>query len=64
LDVSDCLLCADRTAERPICSLCEGVMQYIAELAYGKSVYIPRKTDCIDSGDARCCFVLRNKGDG
>jgi predicted hydrocarbon binding protein len=58
LDVSDCLLCTGRTAERPICSLYEGVMQYIADWAYGKGVYIPRETTCMARGDERCYFVL------
>jgi len=63
LDVSDCLLCADRTSERPICSLYEGVLQYIADWAYGKGIYMPRETSCIARGDKRCYFELQEKGD-
>jgi predicted hydrocarbon binding protein len=61
LDVSDCLLCDGRTSERPVCSLYEGVMQYLADWAYGKGVYLPRETMCIAKGDARCYFELQEK---
>lgn len=61
LDVSDCLLCSGRTSERPICSLYEGVMQYIADWAYGKGTYTPRETQCIARGDPRCYFELQQK---
>jgi predicted hydrocarbon binding protein len=61
LDLSDCLLCEGRIAERPMCSLYEGVMQYIADWAYGKGVYIPRETSCMAKGDGRCYFVLKEK---
>ncbi len=63
LDVSDCLLCEGRRAERPMCSLYEGVMQYIADWAYAKGVYIPRETSCMARGDERCFFVLMKKGE-
>jgi len=62
LDVSDCLLCAGRTSERPICSLYEGVMQYIADWAYGKGAYVSRETSCMATGDTRCYFALQDKG--
>ena len=63
LDLSDCLLCEGRMAQRPICSLYEGVMQYIADWAYGKRIYSARETSCMAKGDERCYFVLKKKGD-
>lgn len=61
LDVSDCLLCAGRKSERPICSLYEGVMQYLADWAYGKGVYIPREVTCMAGGGQRCYFELQKR---
>jgi predicted hydrocarbon binding protein len=58
LDVSDCLLCEGHTSTRPICSLYEGVMQYVADWSFGRGVYVPRETECLARGDGRCYFVL------
>ncbi|MBN1881512.1 MAG: hypothetical protein JW885_05000 [Deltaproteobacteria bacterium] len=61
LDVFDCLLCKNDTADKPICSLYEGVMQYISEWAFGKGAYLPRETQCMAKGDSTCYFVLVKK---
>jgi len=61
LDVYDCLLCKNETSNKPICSLYEGVMQYICDWAFGKGAYIPREVNCKARGDDRCYFVLEKK---
>jgi len=61
LDVYDCLLCKDNTSNKPICSLYEGVMQYISDWAFGKGVYFPREVHCMARGDESCYFVLVKK---
>jgi len=57
-DVFDCLLCEGQSSTRPICALYEGVMQYVADWAYGKGIYIPKETKCMGKGDDTCYFVL------
>ena len=61
LDVFDCLLCEGYTSKRPICSLYEGVMQYICDWAFVKGVYIPREIKCMAKGDDVCYFVFKKK---
>lgn len=59
LDVFDCLLCEGYTSKRPICSLYEGVMQYMSDWAFGKGVYIAREIKCMAKGDDVCYFILK-----
>lgn len=61
LDVYDCLLCRHDTSNKPICSLYEGVMQYLCDWAFGKGVYIPREINCKARGDSTCFFVLEKR---
>ena len=61
LDVYDCLLCKNDTSNRPICSLYEGVMQYISDWAFGKGTYLPREINCMARGDGSCYFILEKK---
>ena len=61
LDVYDCLLCRNDTSNRPICSLYEGVMQYLCDWAFGKGIYLPREVNCMARGDSTCYFVLEKR---
>ena len=61
LDVFDCLLCEGYTSKRPVCSVYEGVVQYIGDWAFGKGVYIAREVKCMAKGDDTCYFVLMKK---
>jgi predicted hydrocarbon binding protein len=61
LDVFDCLLCKNDTSNKPICSLYEGVMQYISDWAFGKGVYLPREVTCMARGDSTCYFILEKR---
>jgi predicted hydrocarbon binding protein len=60
-DCFDCLHCKGCDLDRPMCSHYEGFIQYIADYAYGKNVYIAREAECMACGGATCYFKLEKK---
>ena len=60
-DCPDCLLCEGKTTERPICSVYEGVVQYMLDWGYGKNVYTVRETECKAMGGKTCYFKVTKK---
>jgi predicted hydrocarbon binding protein len=57
----ECLHCRDIESSRPVCSLTEGVLEYIAEISFGKDVYRARETKCKAMGDDTCYYVLEKR---
>jgi predicted hydrocarbon binding protein len=60
-DCFDCIHCSGSTFDRPMCTHYEGFIQYIADIAFGKDVYIARETKCMARGDETCYFTLVKK---
>lgn len=57
-DVFNCALCKSFTTDRAMCTGFGGVMQYMADRAYGKGAFTVRETQCMAMGDKTCYFVL------
>ncbi len=60
-DVFKCVICEGYRLDRPICSSYEGVIQYLANWAYGENVYNVREKKCKAMGHDSCFFVLEKK---
>jgi predicted hydrocarbon binding protein len=60
-DCPDCLLCKEYTESRPICTVYEGVLQYILDWGYGTGSYMARETKCLAKGDDTCYFSVVKK---
>ncbi|MBN1574228.1 MAG: hypothetical protein JW984_13605 [Deltaproteobacteria bacterium] len=60
-DVPECVICEGYRLDRPICSSYEGVIQYLANWAYGENVYNVREKRCKAMGHDSCFFVLEKK---
>jgi predicted hydrocarbon binding protein len=54
----ECSICSGHRGKRPMCSLTEGCLQYLADHAYGKDIYRIRETKCKAMGDKTCYYVL------
>lgn len=57
-DVPDCNICKPFKTDRAICTAFGGVIQYIADRAYGKGAFVAHETQCMAKGDKTCYFVL------
>jgi predicted hydrocarbon binding protein len=57
-DVFDCSICRPYKTDRPICTAFGGVVQYMADRAYGKGAFLAQETQCMAKGDGTCYFVL------
>lgn len=57
-DVHNCTLCERFKTDRAICTGFGGVMQYMADRAYGKGAFLVRETECMAQGGKTCYFVL------
>jgi predicted hydrocarbon binding protein len=60
-DVPECTICEGYSFDRPICASYEGVIQYLANWAYGEDVYTVKEKKCKAMGDDSCLFVLESK---
>jgi len=60
-DCFDCLHCVGYELDRPMCTHFEGFIQYIADYAYGKNVFLARETQCMACGDPTCYFKLEKR---
>jgi predicted hydrocarbon binding protein len=60
-DGSDCILCEPYHSKRPVCSVYVGILQYVADWAYGKGTHVVHETQCRAMGDATCYYRLRKK---
>jgi hypothetical protein len=57
-DVFNCSICKSFKSDRPICTAFGGVVQYVADRAYGKGAFQVQETKCMAVGDESCYFVL------
>ncbi len=60
-DVFDCPICTEYETQRPICTVISGSLQYLANWAFGKGLYVAKETKCRAMGDDTCYFVLENE---
>lgn len=60
-DCFDCMHCAGCDFDRPMCTHYEGFIQYMADTAFGKDVYLAREVSCMAKGDTTCYFRLVEK---
>jgi len=57
-DVFNCEQCKGHHNTKPICAVVEGVMQCVADWAFGKGVYRAKEIKCIAKGDDTCYYEL------
>jgi predicted hydrocarbon binding protein len=57
----ECPYCRGIEYSKPVCSLTEGVLDYLAEQSFGKNVYRARETKCKAMGDDTCYYVLEER---
>ncbi len=59
-DVFNCSICKPFKNDRAICTAFGGIVQYMADRAYGKGAFLARETQCMAKGDKTCYFVLES----
>ena len=57
-DGYDCVMCEPYRVGRSICSVYTGILQYVADWAYGKDVQCVTETRCRAKGDDTCYYQL------
>jgi predicted hydrocarbon binding protein len=57
----ECRHCMGIESSKPICSLTEGVLDYIAEMSFGRNTYRGRETKCKAMGDDTCYYILEKR---
>lgn len=57
-DGYDCVMCEPYRVGKSICSVYTGILQYVADWAYGKDVQCVTETRCRAKGDDTCYYQL------
>ena len=61
IDLPDCLCCYNISANEPICTLYNGIIQFLADPCLGKNRYELKETKCKAMGGDSCYFIIVEK---